>query len=141
MSELISNCTTLTQGLKFPFYFISLSIGIYHSLCKAMLKCMCFVFSLMLLKGLVCSPHHSHDHTDHCHVQSKSGVIHIDVGQTVSIPRECMGARCEKNVTVTELQCMKEEPKVRSSNCTLTNPDYTKEFPDCCPSMMCNHST
>ncbi|KAK4883120.1 hypothetical protein RN001_006439 [Aquatica leii] len=93
-------------------------------------------FSLLFVFDVWNFPHHSHDHGKHCHTKSSHGVIHIDVEQSIPIPGKCLQATCEKNLTVTEVECV---PLHLKPGCKATKIDYAKLYPICCPVLQCDH--
>jgi len=100
----------------------------------ASVKLLFLVFLISFVYEISCIPHHTADHSNHCHANGESEIIHIEVGESASLPGKCQQVTCQKDFSLSALTCAAHIPK---DGCKLSDIDYKKPYPDCCPQEIC----
>ncbi|KAK4883224.1 hypothetical protein RN001_006543 [Aquatica leii] len=79
-------------------------------------------------------PLHKAENTEKCIVPQLPSKFLL-VGKTATISGLCYQVTCNPDLTITGLTC---SSYVLRRGCWMSNVNYYKDFPDCCPQVMCN---
>jgi len=95
------------------------------------------ILSVFMIVGVWCIPHHTADHSNHCHAEDgDSKTVHIEVGESASLPGKCQKVTCEKDFSISAITC---PAYVSKPGCKQSEIDYKKPYPDCCPHDVCKN--
>ncbi|XP_063911306.1 uncharacterized protein LOC135128324 [Zophobas morio] len=61
---------------------------------------------------------------------------HIRSNETVTIPDACVQIVCRPSGMITYTSCASVMDSA-NSNCYVSEPNYSKSFPECCPKFVC----
>ncbi|KAF2881387.1 hypothetical protein ILUMI_24785 [Ignelater luminosus] len=103
-----------------------------YSLCKMIIF---YIFSIWLFGFVLTLPHpiQDADNSTKCEF-AFIPTGYLTVGKTISVPGECMVVTCQEDLTITGLTC---PTYFAVPGCYFSEVDRYKDYPACCPEMIC----